>query len=353
MLSGSSLNVAEALLLLDRLLVEKNKQAVLYFNEFQEVGQITKGRGGNGMEQKSNNLDITDSLVSQLITEQFPKWAEFKITPVKFGGHDNRTFRLGDNLLIRLPSAQSYVAQVAKEQEWLPKLAPHLTMKIPSPVAMGRPNNIYPWPWSIYQWIEGDSANTVELNDVHLKQLATDLADFLKAIQKIDSQAGPAGGEHNYYRGVSLSIYDESTKESLSQLGDVIDTQQAMRVWEEALNSQWERPPVWVHGDIASGNLLINNNKLTAVIDFGCLGVGDPACDLVIAWTLFDRDSRELFKKRIALDAATWKRARGWALWKAAFELAALEDKSSQQAHQQLTIVKTVLQEHKRKENAK
>lgn len=268
------------------------------------------------------------------------------MSPVEFSGHDNCTFRLGEELLIRLPSAERYVAQVEKEQMWLPKLSPRLEMKIPSPVAMGQPNNDYPWPCSIYNWIEGDSVNTITLSNTDLNQLAVDLAKFLKALQKIDPCGGPVAGEHNYHRGGLLSVYDESTKESLSKLGSFFDIELASQLWSTALSSSWQYPAVWVHGDVASGNLLVKDNKLTAVIDFGCMGIGDPACDLVIAWTLFSEGSRALFKKHMELDAATWQRARGWALWKAAFELAGFESKNNKEAQQRLNIITNVLQEY-------
>jgi aminoglycoside phosphotransferase (APT) family kinase protein len=260
-------------------------------------------------------LKITTDLVSALIDRQFPQWSGYAITPVDPGGWDNRIFRLGHDLLVRLPSNVSYVAQVEKEQQWLPVLAPMLPMPIPFPVAMGKPGNGYPWPWSVYRWLDGEPSTPG--NIVGMETFAQDLANFLRALYRIDATQGPAAGEHNFFRGGPIATYDSQVRGAVSALGDRLDTVAAIGAWEAALASQWERPGVWIHGDMAPPNLLVRNGRLAAVIDFGCSGVGDPACDLTIAWTLFDRIGREAFRRAMAMDDATWARARGWALWKA------------------------------------
>lgn len=267
-------------------------------------------------------MQINTGLVHQLISQEFPKWAHLPVKPVAMSGWDNRTFHLGEDMTIRLPSGEEYAGQVAKEQYWLPKLAPHLPLSIPAPIAMGKPSKHYPWHWSIYKWIEGETASLERIAD--LPQFATSLAKFLTALQQCDTAGAPIAGEHNFYRGGDLSIYDTETREAIKTLGDKIDTKAATTLWETACGSKWHEPPVWIHGDVAKGNLLVNNGRLSAVIDFGQLGIGDPACDLAVAWTLFKGESREAFRQMLNLDPATWGRGRGWALWKALIVYAGL-----------------------------
>jgi len=272
------------------------------------------------MNTKKININV--ALVHRLIQSQFPEWADLPIKPVEFSGWDNRTFHLGDCMTVRLPSAESYASQVEKEQKWLPKLAPNLPLAIPRPLAMEKPSEDYPWPWSVYQWLEGKSASLESISD--LSEFALKLAEFLKALQKIDSTGGPVAGPQNFYRGGSLNIYDSETRAAIKKLDSAMDSKRITAIWNRALDSEWNQPPVWMHGDIAIGNLLVKDGQLSAVIDFGQLGIGDPACDLVIAWTLFKDQSREVFKKAISLDEQTWERAMGWALWKALIVCTAL-----------------------------
>ena len=264
-------------------------------------------------------VEITSQLVSALLAAQFPQWARLPLIPVEPGGWDNRTFRLGDAMAVRLPSAECYAEQVDKEQRWLPWLAPQLPLAVPSPLAVGEPGAEYPWHWSIYRWIDGETVATS--SNVDLAVLASDLARFLVELQSLDATRGPAPGAHNFQRGGSLSIYDQQTRRAIAALGREIDAARATEIWDEALATSWDRAPVWIHGDVAAGNLLLQDAKLHAVIDFGCCAVGDPACDLVAAWTIFDAGSADAFRKRLQLDDATWQRARGWALWKALITL--------------------------------
>jgi len=264
-------------------------------------------------------VEITSQLVSALLAAQFPQWARLPLIPVEPGGWDNRTFRLGDAMAVRLPSAECYAEQVEKEQRWLPWLAPQLPLAVPSPLAVGEPGAEYPWHWSIYRWIDGETVATS--SNVDLALLASDLARFLVELQILDATQGPAPGAHNFQRGGSLSIYDQQTRRAIAALGREIDAARATEIWDEALATSWDRTPVWIHGDVAAGNLLLQDAKLHAVIDFGCCAVGDPACDLVAAWTIFDAGSADAFRKRLQLDDATWQRARGWALWKALITL--------------------------------
>ncbi len=270
-------------------------------------------------------MDINAALVSRLVASQFPHWAHLPIEPVAYSGWDNRTFRLGEEMSVRLPSAEGYVPQVAKEQRWLPHLAPHLPLPIPAPLAQGVPSGVpsaeYPWPWSVYRWLAGEHSTSERIAD--LSQFATALAEFLVALQRIDPAGGPAAGAHSFYRGGSLTIYDAETRQALTALAGKLDTCAAAAVWEAALAAEWQGPPVWVHGDIAAGNLLVRDGRLCAVIDFGSSAVGDPACDMAIAWTFFSGAGREAFRSTLGVDDATWARGRGWALWKALILLAA------------------------------
>lgn len=271
-----------------------------------------------------------------------------EIRPVELSGWDNRTFRLGEEMSVRLPSAQKYADQVLKEQKWLPILAPHLSIAIPEPIAMGQPSNDYPWNWSIYRWIEGKSANTLSpLADVNFQLLALSLAQFLNELHKIDITNAPLPGPHNFYRGGSLLVYDAETKSAISKLQDVIDVNTVTSVWEKAIHSKWSKNPVWIHGDLSAGNILVKDKQLAAVIDFGGMGIGDPACDLVIAWTFLTDENRKIFRSTLRLDADTWARAAGWALWKALITLLPLKDNNCQEAVKQQQIINKILCEHK------
>lgn len=290
--------------------------------------------------------DITVALVRRLIAEQFPQWVDLPIRPVAFAGWDNCTFHLGANMSVRLPSAQGYVAQVEKEHRWLPRLAPLLPLPIPVPLARGVPGAGYPWPWSVNRWLDGKPATIAPIAD--LPAFATALAQFLTALERIDATGGPAAGPHNFYRGGPLTVYDAETRQAIAALDGRIDAAAATAVWETALQATWHGSPVWVHGDVASGNLLVTEGRLSAVIDFGSSGVGDPACDLTIAWTFFSGESREAFRAGMPLDNATWARARGWALWKALITLVPILHTDPVKAAEPRRVIDAVLAEHER-----
>jgi aminoglycoside phosphotransferase (APT) family kinase protein len=258
---------------------------------------------------------ITPELVSALIADQFPQWAALPVTPVDLNGWDNTTFRLGAELSVRLPTADVYVPQVEKEHRWLPVLAPRLPLPIPQPVARGAPGRGFPRPWSVYRWLVGEVATADRVAD--LGAFARDLAGFLAALYAVDPSGGPSAGAHSFLRGAPLDVYDEDARSAIAELDGAIDAAAATDAWTAALASSWDGPPVWVHGDVTGANLLVVGGRLSAVLDFGCSAVGDPACDLAIAWTFFDADSRSVFRERLGLDDATWTRGRGWALWKA------------------------------------
>lgn len=296
--------------------------------------------------KETKQPEITVPLVEDLIKAQFPEWSDLPVRPVKQSGWDNRTFHLGKEMSVRLPSAERYAAKVHIEQEWLPKLARHLSYPIPEPLAMGQPSQHYPWHWSVYKWIDGENADTLHAND--LEQFAEDSATFLRELYRVDTTGGPLAGPHNFYRGASPSVYDDETRTAISRLKDVIDANVAMEVWEKAISSEWNKDAIWIHGDFSAGNILVKDGKLTAVIDFGGMGIGDPACDLVIAWTLLNAAARQKFKLCLNLDDNTWARARGWCLWKALITLVSLDKKDSPDALRQLKIIRDVSDEHKK-----
>jgi aminoglycoside phosphotransferase (APT) family kinase protein len=292
-----------------------------------------------------SNFNITLELAKKLIATQFPKYADLTVTEVEQQGHDNRTYRIGDDMLIRMPTAESYALKVPKEQELLPKLAKHLSIAIPAPIKMGKSSYDYPYPFSIYRWLEGRSANHVTLDEQSLENLAFELATFLKELQAIIDVEGPGPAQHNWYRGDHVSVYDEGAREQIAKLADIIDGSSALELWERACATKWNKEPIWIHGDFAVGNILIKDNKLSGVIDFGGTAMGDPACDLVIAWTYLSGKARDIFIRAMDLDEDAWLRARAWALWKATFELCNIADKNSPAARLQKKIIDEVINE--------
>lgn len=249
--------------------------------------------------------------VGQLIATQFPQWAGLSIVPVEPGGWDNWTYRLGDDLVVRMPSAERYAAAVARERRWLPVLAEALPIAAPHPVAAGVAGRGYPFEWAVLNWVAGEPATAaLATNAAFAEQLAT----VLSALHRVNASEGPTPGPDNFHRGGALATYDSQVRAALDRLDD---PRQASETWRAALDSVWRRPPVWVHGDIAPGNLILAHGHLAGVIDWGGCAVGDPACDLAIAWSFLRGDARSAFRAALPLDDATWDRARGWALWKA------------------------------------
>jgi aminoglycoside phosphotransferase (APT) family kinase protein len=265
------------------------------------------------------------SLVRRLLVAQFPEWAGLPIEPVASAGTDNALYRLGDALTaegamaVRLPRVGWAADDVDKEQRWLPALAPRLPLEVPIPLAKGAPGEGYPWGWTICRWIEGEDAVRARFGDPC--RAARALARFVRDLHGIDATGGPPPGAHNSFRGAPLAERDAPTRAAIAALErqrgqhDLPDLDAATAAWEAALQAPvWEGPPVWVHGDLLPGNLLVREGRLVAVIDFGCLGVGEPAIDLTPAWTLFGAHAREAYRAALAVDDASWARGKGWAL---------------------------------------
>jgi aminoglycoside phosphotransferase (APT) family kinase protein len=282
---------------------------------------------------------IDVELARRLVARQFPHWANLPVTEVSRQGWDNRTFRLGSDLTVRLPSGDWYALQVEKEHRWLPVLAPQLPLPIPVPVVRGVPDLGYPYPWSVYRWLAGVPAADAPIADE--TEFAVAVAQFLHALQAVDASGGPEPGPHNFFRGGPVTTYAAETAQALVALGDRVPTARARAVWDDAVAATWTGDPVWLHGDIAVGNLLVRDGRLAAVIDFGTSGIGDPACDVVIAWTRFAGPSRAAFRTTLGVDDAMWARARGWALWKA---LITLDDPASTAESQH--VIDQVLADH-------
>ncbi|MEV4897604.1 aminoglycoside phosphotransferase family protein, partial [Nonomuraea sp. NPDC055795] len=250
---------------------------------------------------------IDAALASRLVDSQFPQWAGLPLDLVDPGGSDHMIYRLGEELAVRLPRHSGAIEQAAKELEWLPRLAPHLPLAIPVPVAVGRPDFGYPWPWGVSRWLEGEVATVEALADSG--EAAAELAAFLLALQGFAAVPGSVPP------GESLAARDRSTRAAIARADGAFDGAAMTALWEEALAApEWGRDPVWFHGDFHTGNLLTVGGRLSAVIDFGGLGAGDPACDLTIAYTLMSPAARTAFRAALDVDEATWLRGRGWAL---------------------------------------
>lgn len=287
-----------------------------------------------------NEFEINIPLVQKLLIEQFPCWAELPLTPVSSAGTDNALYRLGDDRVVRLPRIDWAVKDVEKECEWLPKIAPFLPIAIPLPLAKGVPTEDYPRPWSVYNWLEGSNPVVAQISDL----LTNDLISFIRALHKADLPNGPIST-----RGVPLEKQDAETRKALQALDGIVDVRTLTAIWDTALQApKWSKLPVWVHGDLSPGNLLIQNGRLSAVIDFGNLGIGDPACDLIIAWNLLPGHLRCAFREGLEIDDATWQRGRGWALSVALIQLPYYKDTNPTLANSARHVIQEILEDHYR-----
>lgn len=294
---------------------------------------------------KDGRLDLPVEFVAGLVAEQFPEWRDESLRPLLPGGWTNRAFRLGETKLLRFPTAHRYGELPERERLWLPQLAPHLELEIPEVVALGTKGHGYLWSWLITEWIEGAQVSHQTVPDA--EGLARDLARFLRRLHAISAPKGvplPLPGPVNFHRGGDLAVYDAETRAALDALAGRIDTAAGAALWERALEARWQGRPVFTHGDLTPENMLARDGQLVAVIDWGNLSHGDPACDLVMAWSHFDGTSREVFREALDLNPGTWARARGWAFWKAAKVLAG-QDGNQRTAGQALALIDTLLAE--------
>jgi aminoglycoside phosphotransferase (APT) family kinase protein len=264
-----------------------------------------------------DEVTVGVDVMAALLGDQFPLWSHLPIRPVPSSGTDNTMFRLGDELVARLPRRPSAVGSIEREWRWLPMIAEAVRVRVPIPVAMGEPGDGYPFRWLIHRWIDGQDLLTASVDDraVDRRVLAEDLAPFVNELH----QGRPVNGPTSF-RGGPVAAHDEHVRRSIDRLVelDQLTHDRADRLrelWARTLElPQWAAPPVWVHADLLAGNLLVLNGRLHAVIDFGGFGVGDPACDLLQAWSLFDPDARARFRSLVDIDDETWFRGQGWAL---------------------------------------
>jgi aminoglycoside phosphotransferase (APT) family kinase protein len=256
----------------------------------------------------ADELHTDAALVRRLLAGQFPQWAELPIERVPSAGTSNALYRLGNDMVVRLPRIHWAARGEDQDFQWLPRLAPLLPVAIPVPLAKGIPAEGYPWEWGIYTWLEGENPVVGIVADP--SAIRRDAVQFVDALHRVDLADGPPT-----HRGASLEGQDESARAALVALEGMIDTDAASAAWDEALGTPgWSGPPVWIHGDLLPGNLLVEGGRLTGVIDWGLLGIGDPACDMIIAWSLLPAEARKVFRAELDIDDATWTRGRGWAL---------------------------------------
>jgi aminoglycoside phosphotransferase (APT) family kinase protein len=266
-----------------------------------------------GPKMHVDEIDIDDGVVQRLIDTQFPHWSGLAIRRVDSDGTENAIFRFGDDMAARLPRHPRATGALDKEYAWLPRLAPLLPLPVTIPLARGVPGEGFPFSWLVTSWIDGERATQDRVVDP--SRLAIDLAGFIQALREIDPTGAPTPSAENYGRGTALERRDSQVRRAIAELGDTIDADAATAAWERALDAPvWSEPPVWIHGDLQSGNLLVRDGRLCGVIDFGALAVGDPACELSVAWMMFDPEARPVFRDALSVDDANWARGAGWAL---------------------------------------
>ncbi|WP_433242675.1 aminoglycoside phosphotransferase family protein [Streptosporangium sp. CA-135522] len=295
------------------------------------------------MRSGKMHADETDHdvpLVRRLVAAQFPQWADLPVESFDSSGTDNAIYRLGDDMAVRLPRRPGSAAQVEKDLRWLPRLAPLLPVPIPVPLGAGKPVEGHPLPWSVYRWLDGENPSADCLTEPSL--LAKDLAEFVTAFRRIDLPDGPPA-----YRGGPLAVLDAPTRAAIDELRGTVDTDAATAAWETALKApEWAGPPVWIHSDLMPGNLLVVQGRLSGVIDFGTAGVGDPACDLIVAWNLLPAGVRDDFRTALQVDDATWARGRGRALSIALIALPYYKDTNPVFAANARHVIHEVLADH-------
>ncbi|MFE4517851.1 phosphotransferase [Kitasatospora sp. NPDC056783] len=288
-----------------------------------------------------DELDIDEALVRRMVAERFPRWAGLPVEPVVPVGTSHAMYRLGAELVVRVPRTPRSAGEIGQEDRWLPRLAPHLPVPVPVPLAVGGPVDGCPWSWAVLRWLDGTNPVVGEL--AQPVPLAEDLAAFVTAMRRLDLAGGPAS-----YRSETLADRDANVRKAIGAVADVIAAEAATAAWEEALKAPGHPgPPVWIHADLQPGNLLVSpDGRLGAVIDFGCAGLGEPAVDLIPAWYVLPAPAREAFRTAVAADDAAWARARGWALSVALMEVAYYRESNPRMAATARHVIAEVLADH-------
>lgn len=307
---------------------------------------MSRGRTHTGTGRTGGLLGALpdDGLVRDLVAGQFPQWAGLAVRRLPSGGTVNAMFRLGDDMVVRLPLTEGGAGDVVLEQEWLPRLGPLLPTAVPEVLGAGVPAAGYPWPWSVHRWLPGE--NPGDTGATHAAPaLAQDLAGFVAAMRSI-----PLAGAPQAHRGGPVALLDAETRAAIEALRGIpeegVDCAAATAVWEDALRAPaWDGAPVWLHADLMPGNLLVDGGRLASVIDFGCMGRGDPACDLFPAWNLLPAAAREVFRTALEVDEATWRRGRGRTLSQALIALPYYRKANRAMARNARHVIKTVLEE--------
>jgi aminoglycoside phosphotransferase (APT) family kinase protein len=261
----------------------------------------------------ADEVGVDDDLVRGLLADQFPSWAGASLRRLPDSGTDNAIYRLGDDLGIRLPRIHWAVDQIDKEFQWLERLAPHLPTRVPVPLAKGEPGRGYPFPWLVYPWLPGASLSQATVGG--WPDVVRDVGEFVLALERAPVDGAPPPRR----RGAPMAPHDREVRRAIERLDGLIDPGRGLRVWQEALDAgPWVGDPVWVHGDLLPGNVLVHEDRVSGVIDWSGAGIGDPACDAMLAWSL-SPDSRHDYRTVVGFDDATWARARGWVVEQTAF----------------------------------
>ena len=261
----------------------------------------------------ADEIDISTGLAARLIAEQFPHWASLPLRPVSSAGTVCVLYRLGDDLVVRLPRRPGKSLDAILTRGVLSRLAPFLPVPVPALIAEGRPTAEYPASWGVLRWLDGDTPVEGHLAEPGL--LAADLAGFLTALWKVDLSKVDLADSPPAYRGGPLADQHECTIDAIEHLNGLVDTAAARAIWDHAAQLPlWDGPDTWIHADMMPGNVITRNGRLAAVIDFGCAGIGDPSQDLIVAWMLLPASVRPAFRRAVGTDAATWLRGRARAL---------------------------------------
>lgn len=293
---------------------------------------------------------MNEKIAKELIDSQFPQYKELKIEKIASQGHDNTTFQLGANYTISFPNKDMYQESIQSVYDFLPKIQEYLSIKIPIKMHIGNPSTLFSYRWSIQRYIEGQSSNLI-LESIDLNQFATELAKILKEfknIKNLDRENKLRPSPKNFFRGGDLIIYKSDIEQSLSILKDEqIDKVWINKIWKHAISVPWKGENLFVHGDIAQGNIIFNDNKLEGIIDFGTMACGDPACDLMMAWNTFTGESRAIFKKIVDYDNDTWIRGMAWTLWKGLLEISQTSKSNANDWKNPQKVIEEIIEDYK------